>query len=120
MSRVEWTRRTPEEVESVIAFMLCREFPNAIRIRPSQGDGGIDIMVPSPSGVTIYQIKSFAQNLTFSQKKQIQRSFDTLLAYAGKENLHVLKWCLVMPLDPTREQLRWLQQVTSKGDFPRS
>lgn len=120
MSRVEWTRRTPEEVESVIAFMLCREFPNAIRIRPSQGDGGIDIMVPTPSGVTIYQVKSFAQNLTFSQKKQIQRSFDTLVAYAGKDNLHVLEWCLVMPLDPTREQLRWLQQVTSKGDFPRS
>lgn len=120
MSRTEWTRRTPEEVESVVAFMLCREFPNAIRIRPSQGDGGIDLMVPSPGGVTIYQVKSFAENLTTGQKNQIQRSFDTLLAYAAKDNLHVLEWFLVMPLDPTREQLRWLQHVTSQGDFPRT
>lgn len=45
MPRVEWSRRTADEVETVIGIALCRENPDAIRIRPSQGDRGVDIYV---------------------------------------------------------------------------
>jgi hypothetical protein len=56
MARVEWTRISPDDVEYVSAVLLARENPRAQRIRPSRGDGGIDILVPTgvPSGVDVY------------------------------------------------------------------
>ena len=40
MARVEWTRQSGEDVEAVVATMLCTQYPNAHRVQPSQGDGG--------------------------------------------------------------------------------
>jgi len=36
----------PGDIEQVVAILLCRENPAAVRVRPSRGDGGIDILVP--------------------------------------------------------------------------
>lgn len=119
MSRVEWSRRTPDEVENVISFMLCREFaPKANRIKSSQGDGGIDVRVPSGSGIDVYQVKSFTGNINSSRLRQIKHSFETLLAFAEEEELHISRWFLVVPENPTKEQLKWLEHLTSAADFP--
>ena len=40
MARVEWTRMAPDDIEQVLAVLVCREFPSAIRVRPSQRAGG--------------------------------------------------------------------------------
>jgi hypothetical protein len=44
VGRVEWRRYEGDDVEAVVAMMLNREHPNSVRITPSQGDGGVDIL----------------------------------------------------------------------------
>lgn len=106
MSRVEWTRYSGEDVEMVIAVMLLRERPRGAHMRPSQGDGGIDVLTPQPGGPPIVdQIKSFASGaLTSSHKRQITES----LGRARRElSDQMSEWNLVLPMDHTREQRRW-------------
>ncbi|MFD9466913.1 restriction endonuclease [Streptomyces sp. NPDC060027] len=50
MSRVEWTRLSGDEVEEVVAVLLSRRHPDCVRIRPSRGDGGIDLLLPQSDG----------------------------------------------------------------------
>ena len=53
----------------MVAILLCRENPAAVRVRPSRGYGGIDILVPlyGTGTVAVYQVKSFTANLTRGQ-----------------------------------------------------
>lgn len=39
MSRIPWTIYDGEDVERVIAVMLCRENPSVVAVRPGRGDG---------------------------------------------------------------------------------
>jgi hypothetical protein len=114
VARVEWTRTAPDDIEQVLAVLVCREFPSAIRVRPSQGDGGIDILVPIENGCEVYQVKSFTQTLTAKQKKQIQRSLGRIVVYASQNGLVVTTWHITLPLDPTKENLRWLSEIAQK------
>ena len=115
MARVEWTRIEPGDIEQVVAILLCRENPSAVRPRPSRGDGGIDILVPldSTGTVAVYQVKSFTSNLTSGQKAQAERSFRRLMDYAAVRGLRVAEWYLTMPLNPTNENLQWLEGFTT-------
>jgi Restriction endonuclease len=115
VTRVEWARTEPGDIEHVVAMLLCRENPSAVRIRPSQGDGGIDVLAPSRdgAGVAVYQVKSFTRNLTHGQKAQAERSGRRLLDYAEGRGLHVVEWYLTLPLCPTNENLEWLSGFTS-------
>ena len=120
MTRVEWTRLSGEDIETVIAVMLCRRFPTGVRPQPSQGDGGIDLFVPGSGGAAIWQIKKFAENLTNSQKKQIKKSWDTFVKYSIERSLQVTEWNLINPRNPTNEQRDWLMdEVTAGASFPR-
>ncbi len=116
MSRVEWTRRTPEEIETVLGILLCRENPAAIRIRPAQGDHGIDVYVPGEDGWVVYQIKSFATKLTPSQKRQITKSWNRFQTYAKENGLIVGAWHLVRPINPTLPETKWLADLTQGSD----
>lgn len=72
MSRVPWTRYEGDDIEAVAAMCICRKNPSARRIRPSRGDGGIDVYVPlGDNHVVVYQVKKFAENLTSNQLTQI-------------------------------------------------
>ena len=115
MARVEWTRIEPGDIEQVVAILLCRENPAAVRVRPSRGDGGIDILVPldGTATVAVYQVKSFTANLTRGQKAQAERSFRRLMDYAAVRGLRVAEWYLTMPLNPTNENLEWLEGFTA-------
>ena len=97
------------------AILLCRENPAAVRVRPSRGDGGIDILVPLDSAdrVAVYQVKSFTSNLTRGQKAQAERSFRRLMDYAAVRGLRVAEWYLTLPVNPTNENLRWLEGFTA-------
>lgn len=117
MTRVDWNRY-PDDVEPVIGIMLCREFPNAQRIRPSRGDRGIDVLVPVEGGVEVYQVKSFATNLGSSQKAQIVESFERLKRAHEAKQVKVVSWHLTLPLNPTNENLEWLGSITEPGSFP--
>jgi hypothetical protein len=91
VTRVEWTRTEPGDIEQVVSMLLCRENPSAARVRPSRGDGGIDVLAPASNGegVAVYQVKSFSSNLTGSQKAQVERSFRRLLDYAKGRGLQL-------------------------------
>jgi hypothetical protein len=115
VTRVEWTRTEPGDIEQVVSMLLCRENPSAVRVRPSRGDGGIDVLAPARSGagVAVYQVKSFSSNLTAGQKAQVERSFRRVLDYAKGRGLQVTEWYLTLPLDPTNENLAWLGGFTT-------
>ncbi|MDF3283239.1 hypothetical protein QNM97_10295 [Gordonia sp. L191] len=121
MARVEWTRQSGEDVEAVVAMLLCTEYPNAWRLRPGRGDGGVDVFVPlSDDRVLrdVYQVKKFASNLTNSQKRKIRASFEELLKTAEAEQWEISSWSLVLPLDPTPANEAWFDEMTADVDFP--
>jgi hypothetical protein len=115
MSRVEWSALSGDEVETVLANLLYNAHDRALRIRPSQGDYGIDVAVPTsppPELWDIYQIKKFAQNLTAGQKTQIENSFRRVLIGLIRRGVPLGDWYLVTPLDPTLEnQLDWFRSM---------
>lgn len=116
---VEWTRLSGDQVEELVGTLLCRKYPAAVRIRPSTGDGGIDLLVPGPdSSAEVYQVKKFASNLTTSQKSQIKESLQRLEQHRINHSNMVTAWHLTLPLDPTNENLQWLAEITS--DLPYS
>jgi hypothetical protein len=71
MGRIEWLALGGDEVETLLANLIYNHDGRAIRISPSQGDNGIDIIIPAasnPEKWDVYQVKKFAQNLTSGQK----------------------------------------------------
>src|SRR4051812_4626346 len=114
MSRIEWMRLEPGDVEHVVAMLLCRENPSAQRVRPSRGDGGIDVFVPdSQGGIIVYQVKAFSSNLTAGQKRQITASFEELLETSRTRGIPVSAWHLTLPVDGTPENHQWLTELVA-------
>ncbi len=110
MARVEWTALEGGEAETLLSNLLYNEYGRAVRVRPAQGDYGIDVLVPAtndPEPWDVYQIKKFATNLTDGQKTQVEKSFSRLLVGIVRRDLKINHWYLVMPLDPTPENLTW-------------
>lgn len=118
MARVEWSRLSGDEAEAVLGVMLCREHPTATRVKPSQGDGGIDVWVPEGDVASVYQIKSYTGNIDSSRQAKIKKSWTTLLDYAEKNSITLSAWYLVLPENPTKEQLEWFRELTKGVDFP--
>src|SRR4051812_7631284 len=60
VGRVEWAALEGGEVETVLANLLYNQHSRAVRVRPAQGDFGIDVIVPAtpaPEPWNVYQIK---------------------------------------------------------------
>lgn len=117
---MEWTLLSGEQVETVVAMLLCREMPPALRLRPAQGDGGIDLLVPGAGGAMaareVFQVKKFAHSLTNSQKRKIKRSFDRVLQTSAQEGWTLTGWTLVCPLLPTPGNLVWFSELTAGAE----
>jgi hypothetical protein len=122
MARVEWTRQTGDDVEAVVGMFICSDHRNAVRVQPSQGDGGLDIYVPceeGDEGREVYQVKSFSERLNSSRKRQITRSLREVTKTALVEAWKITKWHLVVPLDLTDNELRWFhEELTRDCEFP--
>jgi hypothetical protein len=116
MTTVNWERESGESIEEFVAALILLANPQGNRITPSRGDRGIDVQVESSGQWDIYQIKKFTRPLTASQRNQIRDSWDTFVAQTlpGRS---VRSWTLVMPWDPTLEQLAWLDELTAGHDF---
>lgn len=114
--QVIWAAHSGNLIEQLIGVMLCREFPFANRIRPSQGDGGIDVMVPVGDGrVDIYQVKGFTASLTSSQKGQVKDSLDRV---AANTNVTIRDWYLVVPVNPTPPLMfEWFEPLVADYGF---
>jgi hypothetical protein len=111
MAEIPWHTLPGEKTEQVLAVLLSREFPNAIRVAPSQGDGGLDVIVQNPDGTwDNYQIKRFTQRLESDQKQQCKRSLRRAVSTNDRaDGFKIRHWYLTIPIDPTREEIKWLE-----------
>jgi len=115
MTQLNWERYSGDQVEEFVAALLLLRNPKGNRITPSQGDRGVDVQIRVESGgYKFYQIKRFSGPLTGSQKKQIKGSWRTFLEQTAPR-YDVVSWDIVMPHDPTNQNLEWLNSFTSSS-----
>lgn len=123
MTAIPWTVVDPDTIERMIAVGLCRRHQHARRIRPSQGDGGLDVLVPAGQSqfhVEDYQVKKFADGLNDSRKSQIKKSLKTAIAthQDTTSRYTISRWYLTLPMDLTREQEIWLANLATELNAP--
>jgi hypothetical protein len=105
----DWERLNPDEFEETVVAMLHREHPTVGKTFDGRGgDGGIDFIVESPAGDTIYQVKHFTGRIGRPQKRQIEHSLRRVA------NRKMSAWILVIPMELTRNEDEWFQ--TLAGD----
>jgi tetratricopeptide (TPR) repeat protein len=107
MRNIPWQDLRAADVEDLIAALLLRTVDGAQRIDGSGGDGGVDVVVRSPAGDHVFEIKSFCRRLTAAQKRQVLNSLRT----AVKQQRDMVAWTLVIPLDPSPAEDRWFREV---------
>ena len=118
VTQVEWSELEAPQAETLLSVLLYNEHPKATRVRPSQGDFGIDVLVPSdsaPEAFDAYQIKYFSKSLTASQRGQVEKSFRRFLIGLARRGLSVADWYLVIPVDNTLDtQMDWFNRMPAK------
>lgn len=120
MTRVEWTRLDGSDVEAVVSMFVNREHVNSVRITPSKGDGGVDILdrqAGPDGGDAVYQVKRYTGPLSARQKAEVGTSLATLARDRRWSGLNVTVWYLVTPWNPTPEAETWLQGLASAHGF---
>ena len=122
MGPVPWVTTPPDLIEQIVAVLLSRRHPEALRIRASQGDGGLDVLVPAAQRgyVNNYQVKRFATSLGDSQKRQIRESLKAARdTHNDPANPFLIQtWRLTLPLDPSREEIKWLAKAAARLQVP--
>jgi hypothetical protein len=103
---VAWSVVDGTAIEKTIAVLLNRENPRARRVRPSRGDGGLDIIVPRPEtgDYVDYQVKGFGRPpLTASQKRQVEESLKAAIKTHNDPNssIRIAEWLLTLPQNLT-------------------
>ena len=115
MTPVPWATLDPNLTEQVVSVLLCRVHPESVRIRASQGDGGIDVLVPVDEGqVDIYQIKYFPTALDDSRKAQIRSSLSRI---RDNTSVSVRNWYLTLPLNRSQAEGAWFDRITADEGF---
>ncbi len=111
MARVNWAEHADkyEDMGSVLISIL---HPTSQRIDGAGGDGGRDVQMPTPDGLILYELKSFTGRLGAAggRRRQVEKS----LARAAL--LKPKSWNLVVPIDPTPEELDWFEGL--KKNYP--
>ena len=119
MAPVSWTTTSPDLIEQIVAVLLSRRHPEAVRVRASQGDGGLDVLVPSttPGYVDNYQVKRFTTSLGDSQKAQIRSSLKAARdTHNDPANPFLIQtWLLTLPLDPSGPEIAWLAKAAAQA-----
>lgn len=117
MSRIDWGRRSGEEVETVAGILLSRRFGKVERIKPSQGDGGLDVIRRDPDGWTVWQVKKYSAQPNSTQRGKIEQSLNRAAEYAAKEEVPLREWILLTPVTPTTQSLEWFRNLTDRCPF---
>ena len=95
MTRLAWERYEGNDVEAVVAMLVNLERPNSVRITPSRGDGGVDILERGASengGDVVYQVKRYTQPLAASQRDNVEESWTRLKTDPRWAALDVREW----------------------------
>ncbi|TXI56463.1 hypothetical protein [Mycolicibacterium mageritense] len=112
---VPWSELEADQAETLLAVLLYNEHPRAVRVRPSRGDWGIDVLNPhdsAPDTFDVYQIKYFSRSLTAGQKGQVEKSFRRMLLGLARREIPAADWYLLIPVDPTIDnQMDWFRAM---------
>lgn len=118
MTPVPWVTTPPDLIEQIVAVLLGNRYEQSFRIRPSKGDGGLDVLVPTtePGHFDDYQVKKFATNLGSNEKRHITESLEAAIKTHNDPDSPFLidNWYLTLPLNPTREQYKWLADEVAR------
>ena len=106
---IPWARYSTDQVEDLIAALLLRLHPNASRMDGAGGDDGIDVLLPVEGGIHVFEIKSYSTRLTAKQKTAVKKSLTTAV-----KNSDLRAWTLVLPLDHSPAERRWMNNVLAK------
>lgn len=115
MPNYDWvgnTEKSGEQVEGLIANLICLKFEGARRVNPGRGDGGIDVVLEAPDGDIVWQIKKFASAINNGQFGQIKRSWNRFLETYPKGN-GCKDYYLVTPWTPTEKRIEEFRALTS-------
>lgn len=87
---------------------------DAHRIRVSQGDGGIDVLVGDFSQpIDVYQCKYFIDGVGDSQKKQIRESYERA---KNASDYRLKNWYLCVPCELSIKEFSWWSDWKSKKE----
>src|SRR5215472_14907067 len=112
-NRINWSdpRINPTVYEDMVAVLISRLHPEAQRIDGSGGDGGRDVQLPLPTGLEIFELKSFTGRMTPARRRQVEKS----LARAAKHEPKA--WHLVVPINHNPDELQWFMRITDPYPF---
>lgn len=118
MAPVPWVTTPPDLIEQIVAVLLGNKYENTFRIRPSKGDGGLDVLVPTTESGHFddYQVKKFASKLGSNEKRHNIESLEAATKTHNDPDSPFLidTWYLTLPLNPTREQYKWLDDEVER------
>lgn len=106
MTGVPWNELQPLQVQQLISALLVRTVPDAYAVDGAGGDDGADVVAAAAGGSHVYEIKSFAQRLKPGQRRQVEDSLST----ARRRRTDMVAWTLVLPLDPSPAEERWMRE----------
>jgi hypothetical protein len=98
-----------EKFEDLAFDVIKSEEPRALKVRVSQGDGGIDAHIndlSDPGGVRVYQCKFFPKGLEETQKGQICASFKRC---RESTDYKLKRWTLCLPVDLSVPERHWFE-----------
>ena len=112
MTRINWDDLSSQVYEDIVAVLLARLFPESQRINGAGGDGGRDVQIRDGDRFVVFELKSFSGRLSPSRRAQVKAS----LRRAAQ--LDPSRWTLVVPIDPTPEELKWFEELGKTVPFP--
>lgn len=113
---VHWGSYSGEQLERVMAVLLLQERPTSWRRSPSSGDGGVDVVEPVEGGYHVFQIKGFVGRLDSSRRAQVSDSIERVASDPRLEG-PVVRWSLVVPIDPTSGEEQWFSGLVKNYGF---
>jgi hypothetical protein len=107
-NRINWSdpRISPTVYEDMVAVLISRLHPEAQRIDGSGGDGGRDVQLPLPTGLEIFELKSFTGRMAATRRRQVEKSLKKAAEHKPKA------WHLVVPINPCPSEIEWFGRVT--------
>lgn len=102
--------------EKIVGCLIGIEHPECVRVRPGQGDGGVDIFDPAGiarAEVEVYQAKYYPNQLQWTK---IATSLERLRSgsWCGRR---VRKWYLTVPKQPTPADIAKLDKLAESFPF---
>ncbi|MFF5003731.1 hypothetical protein ACFY3G_12940 [Streptomyces phaeochromogenes] len=115
-NRIDWAdeRLGSNVYEDMVSVLISRLHQQAQRIDGSGGDKGRDVQVPLPTGLEIFELKSFTGRL--DERSGRRRQVADSLKSAAKHN--PAAWHLVVPINHTDGELEWFNNLTAAYPFP--